>query len=268
MTLPPRAALGTMHGKEAAIAPPLATLGITLTVAAIDTDSFGTFTAETPRTGSMEDAARAKALAAIAATGLPVGIASEGAYGPHPYLPFAPLGQELLFWHDARTGQEITERSRDTRPIYDHAEISAPAEAEAFLTRIRFPETAVILAPAATEPPLAKGIRDRATLDALLRRTPRAFLQTDMRAHMNPRRMEVIAALATRLAVRLSAPCPACAAPGWGLLRSEPGLPCLDCGTPTQAPATDIHGCTACGHESAKAREGAADPAQCPYCNP
>jgi len=268
MTLPARAALGTMHGKEAAIAPPLSTLGITLTVAPIDTDRFGTFTAETPRAGSMEDAARAKAIAAIEATGLPVGIASEGAYGPHPYLPFAPLGQELILWRDARTGQEIIERSRDTRPLYDQTEAATPAEADAFLARVNFPTTAVIVAPGPKAAPIAKGIRDRAALAEAMRATPRAFLQTDMRAHMNPRRMEVIAALATRLALRLSAACPACDAPGWGLLRSDPGLPCSDCGTPTRLPVLDIHGCTACGHETAQQRQGAADPAHCPYCNP
>jgi len=79
MTLPDRAALGTMHGKAAAIVPPLARLGITLVVPKrLDTDRFGTFTAEVPRKGTMDDAARTKARAAIAATGLPVGIASEG----------------------------------------------------------------------------------------------------------------------------------------------------------------------------------------------
>lgn len=268
MTLPPRAALGTMHGKEAAIAPPLATLGIALTVAPIDTDRFGTFTAETPRTGGMEDAARAKALAAIEATGLPVGIASEGSYGPHPFVPFAALGQELILWHDARTGQEVLEHQTDPTPVYDHIEAATVEEAEPFLARIRFPETAVIVAPDAKTAPFAKGIRDRAALVDAMRQTPRAFVQTDMRAHMNPRRMEVIAALATRLALRLSTPCPACAAPGWGLLRREPGLPCTDCGTPTALPAQDIHGCTACGHETAHPRPGAADPAHCPYCNP
>ena len=268
MTLPPRAALGTMHGKEAAIAPPLATLGIALTVAPVDTDRFGTFTAETPRTGSMEDAARAKARAAIAATGLPVGIASEGAYGPHPWLPFAALGQELILWHDARTGHEVMERQTDPTPVYDHTEAATVEEAEPFLTRIRFPETAVIVAPGPQAAPVAKGIRDRAALADAMRATPRAFLQTDMRAHMNPRRMQVIATLATRLALRLSTPCPACAAPGWGLLRTDPGLPCMDCGTPTQRPAQDIHGCTACGHETAQPRPGAADPAHCPICNP
>jgi len=268
MTLLRRAALGTMHGKEAAIAPPLATLGIALTVAPIDTDRFGTFTAETPRTGSMEDAARAKALAAIEATGLPVGIASEGAYGPHPYLPFTPLGQELILWHDARTGQEIIERQIDPRPLYDQTEAATLEDAEPFLTRIRFPQTAVIVAPTASAAPLAKGVRDRDTLQTVMRGLPRAFLQSDMRAHMNARRMEVIAALATRLAVRLSAPCPRCAAPGWGLLRSDPGLPCSDCGTSTGLTAQDIHGCTACRHEIAQPRTGTADPAYCPICNP
>ena len=79
MTLPARVALGTMHGKEAALAPPLAALGIGLVTPAMDTDRFGTFTAETPRAGSMEEAARAKAQAAMAATGRDFGIGSEGA---------------------------------------------------------------------------------------------------------------------------------------------------------------------------------------------
>lgn len=71
MTLPDHAALGTMHGKAVAIAPPLARLDITLVVPVrLTTDQFGTFTTKIPRTGTMEDAARAKARAAISATGL------------------------------------------------------------------------------------------------------------------------------------------------------------------------------------------------------
>ena len=53
MSLPERVALGTMHGKAAAIAPPLARLGIALVVPeGLDTNRFGTFTGETPRHGS------------------------------------------------------------------------------------------------------------------------------------------------------------------------------------------------------------------------
>jgi len=50
MSLPERVALGTMHGKAAAIAPPLARLGIALVVPeGLDTNRFGTFTGEVPR---------------------------------------------------------------------------------------------------------------------------------------------------------------------------------------------------------------------------
>jgi hypothetical protein len=274
MTLPAHAALGTMHGKELAIAPPLAALGVTLIRPEIDTDRFGTFTGETPRLGTMADAARSKARAAIAATGLPIGIASEGAYGPHPSIPFLPLGRELLLWHEAETGREIIEQAMDDRPNYDHARVASLAEAEPLLARVAFPATAIIVAPSANALPVAKGLRDHDALAAAIEQAVAnsadgsAFLQTDMRAHMNPRRMEVIAGLATRLAQRLSTPCPQCRAPGWGLLRRDPGLPCGDCGTPTALVAQDIHGCTACGAEDRCPRTGIADPAQCPYCNP
>ena len=57
-----RIALGTMHAKERALAKPFARiLGAELVVPHdIDTDAYGTFTGETPRAGTMLDAARAK----------------------------------------------------------------------------------------------------------------------------------------------------------------------------------------------------------------
>ena len=51
--LPDRVALGTMHGKEAVIAPPLAALGVTVVLAEVETDRFGTFSGDVPRAGSM-----------------------------------------------------------------------------------------------------------------------------------------------------------------------------------------------------------------------
>jgi hypothetical protein len=279
MTLPDRAALGTMHGKAAAIAPPLARLGITLVVPeGLDTDRLGTFTAETPRTGTMEDAARGKARAAIAATGLPVGIASEGAYGPHPFIPFLPIGREVLLWYNQETGHEVIERLIDEAPCYDHATVCSANEATAFLTSIGFPRTAVIVAPTGPgAPSLAKGLQDRDAVDDAIARAAHlsaqagAFLQTDMRAHLNPRRMETIGRLAERLAARLATACPNCAAPGWGLLRVETGLPCAWCDGPTLLVKAEIHGCTLCGQQDVHPRvngPSVADPGQCPTCNP
>ena len=270
--LPDRVALGTMHGKEVAIAPPLAALGIALQRADLDTDRFGTFAGDVPRAGDMLEAARAKARAAADATGLSTALASEGSYGPHPYMPFLPLGRELLLWLDTRSGREIVETLTDSQPNYDQETLSDPPAAVGFLTRMGFPKTAVIVQSAAGAPPLAKGITDHATLDEAIRAavamSGTALLQTDMRAHLNPRRMSMIGDLAQRLALRLATPCPTCTAPGFGRLRSLAGLPCRDCGSATSLIAAELYGCTACSHEEQKRREGEADPAHCPYCNP
>lgn len=69
-------AIATMHAKERAVARPFSRwLGAAVTVApGIDTDTFGTFTGEIVRRGTMLDAARAKALAAVEATGLELGL--------------------------------------------------------------------------------------------------------------------------------------------------------------------------------------------------
>ncbi|WP_235933357.1 DUF6671 family protein [Paragemmobacter ruber] len=265
-------ALGTMHGKEAAIAPHFARIGITVERAAIDTDRFGTFSGEIARMGTMADAARSKARAAAEVTGLPVGLASEGAYGPHPVIPFLPIGQELLLWLDTETGHEIIETMTDERPSYDQQIVTSPKDAVAFLARTGFPAQAVIVQSVQAMAPVAKGITDPATFDKAvaqaLAQSGQAHLQIDMRAHMNPRRMAVIGELAGRLAARLNTPCPACAAPGFGRLRTVAGLICRDCETETGLIAADVHGCTACRHEVVLPRAGFADPAHCPSCNP
>ncbi|MFN3971867.1 MAG: DUF6671 family protein [Gemmobacter sp.] len=134
----------------------------------LDTDRFGTFTGEVRRPGTMVDAARAKAPAAIAATGLPVGLASEGACGAHPVIPFLPQGRELLRWHDARSGHEIIETLKDDAPACDQIEVAATEAAQAFLTRIGFPQTAVIVM-RADGVPVAKGVQDIASLARAMR---------------------------------------------------------------------------------------------------
>lgn len=112
MRLPARVALGTMHGKAAAIAPPLSKLGIVLSVPeALDTDRFGAFSGEPPRTLAMIDATHAGAHAAVAATGLPVALASESAYGPHPVIPFLPRG-----WR-SQSGTISAQAMRSSRPL-------------------------------------------------------------------------------------------------------------------------------------------------------
>ncbi len=98
-----------------------------------------------------------------------------------------------------------------------------------------------------------------------------AWLETDMRAHCNPIRMATIRRLAFRLVRRVATTCPACDAPGWGLVGTRVGLPCRACGLATELVHFEDFGCVACSHRQLRPRRDrlkAADPAHCPYCNP
>ena len=279
MMLPNRVALGTMHGKEAVIALPLHKLGIALEMPVnFDTDRFGTFSGEIARTGSMRDAARAKALAATNATGLRYGIASEGSYGPHRQMPFIVAGIEILLWKDTDSGVEIVEQLVDEHPVFHHAKAKNIDDAKEFLERVDFPNTGLIVSPLSHRTlPLGKGIRDKALLESLVvdaahqSNCGMALVQTDMRAHMNPRRMKMIGRLAKRIAFRLATSCKVCGAPGWGMLYTEQGLPCKWCGERTLLLKHEIHGCSACGETAEVPRRDGlthADPSHCPSCNP
>jgi len=99
----------------------------------------------------------------------------------------------------------------------------------------------------------------------------KVWVETDMRAHLNPTRMKMIGRLAETLAQRLSCLCPSCYTPGWGRVDIEGGLPCGWCGTPTDEIKAEIYGCTKCRYKETKAaphgRE-TAEPGCCPICNP
>jgi hypothetical protein len=277
-----RIALATRHGKAQALDPMVRhQLGATLVVASsVDTDALGTFTGEIERTGTMSEVAIAKARLGMAAANLPIGIASEGSFGPHPRLPFAMAGLELIVFVDDERQITLLESIVDDEPCFHHW-LARPGEDQTgHLARVDFPRHALIVRPQTpTEPAagLAKGLRALPDLVAAIETAARlsadgaALVQTDMRAHMNPTRMATIARLATRLGERLNTPCPDCATPGFGLVGSETGLPCSDCGTPTVLARGSIRGCAACDHREFHPRTDGlteADPRYCPACDP
>lgn len=264
------AALATRHGKEQAIAPAFAALGMALRVPHdIDTDTLGTFTGEVPRPAPMRETARMKARLGMDATGLPIGIASEGSFGPHRVIPFLAAGRELMVFIDDERGIEVAEEALSERTNFAALELVPGADLEGFLTRAGFPQHALVLRHGDA---IHKGIATRGDLDRLLARCDGpARLETDMRAHLNPTRMAEIAALAGRLAQRLATDCPACGTPGFGPVRREAGLPCEDCGAPTPLIRSIVLGCARCAHEHHQPRQdmrAAASPADCPECNP
>lgn len=271
-------ALLTQHGKERVIAPVLASaLGVEVHhVQGFDTDQLGTFSRDIPRAGSQRDAARRKAEMGMRLSGLPIGLASEGAFGPDPFSGMFTWNTEIVIWLDHRNGLEIAGMAQEAARCA-HLNTSLWSEVESFANREDFPRHQLLLRPEGpNDPRIVKGISDweglRAQFDQAQRQavSGQVFIESDLRAHAHPSRMQNIGRAALDLAARLQSLCPACGAPGYAAIETVRGLPCTACGTPTSARRGEIWGCVACSHRHALWQTDLteAPPAQCPNCNP
>jgi hypothetical protein len=281
-----RVGLATCHGKERVLARPFhSALGLNVVVASgFDTDRLGTFSGERPRPADAPETCRRKAEAGMAHTGLDLGLASEGSFGPHPAFPWLAVNSEWLTFVDRCAGLVITEALVAPRTNFDRKVVAVTDGIDAWLARVGFPSHALIARPHGIDPSAAaasgllfKGIGEPAALARALHRCAGAtseglvLLETDMRAHRNPTRLRAIRTLAFQLVRRIASSCPACGAPGWGLIETVPGLPCGWCGGPTARIRAEIHGCAACHHRQEFPRQDrrrTADPGDCPRCNP
>jgi hypothetical protein len=276
------AILTTMHGKERVIAPILEEgLGLEVDVAfGIDTDQFGTFSRDIERTGSQLDAARAKIAAGFEyAPAARVGLASEGSFGPHPFIPFLALGRELIVLIDRDTGLELTGHDASPATNYEHVVVSNLEEAVPFTERVKFPDHGLIVMACENGHPapkrlLIKDIANQEALDNAIRQainiSSSAHIETDMRAHRNPTRMAAIERAARDLVRCYLSKCPSCRWPGFDITERLPGLPCAWCGEPTQVIQTEVLSCSKCNHrvERPATDDTKADPGRCESCNP
>ncbi len=141
------AVLATMHQKERVIAPILnRELGVKVIVPAnFDTDRFGTFTRDIPRTGNQLEAARHKAEKVLAATGESLAIASEGFFFPHPAFPFIVCDRELVLLRDRVNNLEIVGEELSTETNYAHKSVQTIEEALEFAQKVGFPEHALVV---------------------------------------------------------------------------------------------------------------------------
>jgi hypothetical protein len=273
-----RVSLATRHAKERAIARPLRVLGLeTIVPADLDTDALGTFSGEIPRDGAPRDVCLRKARMGMPATGLQLGMANEGSFGPHPFIPFVPAGHEIMTFVDDDRGLVITESLWAKRTNYNHFEVYGFDELVDWLPKVRFPSHALMVWPKSNRAAVEKGIQSHDELKAAVERAARAssdgiaWVATDMRAHVNPSRMSTIRRLAFRLARRLATSCPQCGAPGWGRTEFVTGLPCEMCGTPTEQIKAEVFMCVACNCRQERPRPDGlvrAAAGHCPYCNP
>lgn len=260
-------ALGTMHGKSAAFAPAFARwLDAEVRPSVdLDTDALGTFTRDVPRVARPEDAAITKARAASSELGTSLGLATEASYAP-AFGGYGPMvHEELAVFVDLDRGIHVAQGLRTYADVAPARTVVDEAGARRYLSRIGFPEQAVV---ARTGGGVCKGIGDEAGVIALLGDGP-VGLEPDLRAHMNPGRRRTLRRLSWILAARLLTPCQACGCPGFGLVDVERGVPCAACGEETAAVRADVLGCPACDERALRDRRvRTADPATCDACNP
>ncbi|MDP3091242.1 MAG: hypothetical protein Q8N04_11215 [Nitrospira sp.] len=275
--------LATMHAKEQAIAPVLEeALGLQVEAPpGLDTDRFGTFTREVPRLGTQLETVRLKAQAALAAVPeADFGLASEGSFGPHPWLPWVAGGRELVILMGRDSRLELVGVDLTAETNWGSRLVSSVADALAFAQSVGFPSHAIVVIGVRNgEPEVSKGVykglmtteKLEAAVRVVLEQHGAAHVESDMRAHVNPTRMAAIGRAARDLSRLALSGCPRCERPGFDIVERLRGLPCEACGLPTRRVRMDIVGCLGCGLREERpptAGQASASPAECDFCNP
>ncbi|MCX7124567.1 MAG: hypothetical protein NTU49_02190 [Gammaproteobacteria bacterium] len=269
--------LATKHKKEEAIQKPfLESFEATIFVPNdYDTDQFGTFTGEIARVKTAYETVLEKARLAAMHYDFDYAIANEGSFGPHPSLFFAPGDVELMSFIDIKNDINVVEFEITTDTNYNHVDITQKENYDYFLTRIKFPSHGIIVRSLDDHSIIKKGVRDfdelNKTIASGFSKYKKLRLETDMRAMMNPTRMNIIHQLAIKLVNRLKKTCNKCHAPGFGKISFSGNLPCKSCGTKTELYKNKILSCIKCDYQEKLPRPDLlqkSDPKYCPYCNP
>lgn len=274
--------LPTKHAKSIAIAPPFwDKLGASILEYLVDTDTLGTFSGEVERQGNALECARRKCEWALELLGDKVEycLASEGSFGPHPFIPFLPCDHEILYFIDRRHGFHLHLSHLSEKTNYRTEAVDSLEALQKLAEEAQFPSHALILRPNGRETklPLFKGIDAQDALkeaykECLKHSTDgKVWVETDMRAQFNPSRMEVIGEIAIKMADRLSTLCPACNAPGWGCVGIEKGLRCEYCDQATEMVYREVFSCVLCEHTEINPRTDgliSAPQQHCGWCNP
>lgn len=242
-----------------------------------DTDTFGTFSRDIKRPDSQLGTAMLKIQKGMELTGTDLGIASEGSFGSHPYIPM-PWNTELVVLYDKKEDFQIygVHESGDTN--LNHMQTSDYHGVLKFAEEIGFPQHYLIMRPDNEESGgIIKGINNYQWLEEAFQLclsksdTGQVFIETDMRAHANPTRMENIKKATEDLVKKLLQTCPKCDAPGFIVSDKVRGLPCELCGLPTDLVLKNIKKCYRCNHieeEEYPNGEAQASPQYCNFCNP
>ena len=142
--------LTTKHGKSSAIAPVfLEILGASVVEYNADTDKLGTFSGEIDRKENALECARKKCEWAFNTFGnkFDCALASEGSFGPHPFIPFFPCDHEILYFIDRQRGFHLHLSHLSEKTNYRVGSVSSIEELYKFAKSVQFPSHGLILRP-------------------------------------------------------------------------------------------------------------------------
>lgn len=270
--------IATKHGKEKVIAPLLEKqVGvICLTNNLFDTDLLGTFSGEIERKLPVIETLKQKCFLAAEKHNCDLIVASEGSFGSHPSLFFTAADDELILLLDLKNNIEIIARELSIATNFDGAEITTQQELLAFAEKSLFPSHALLLKSSEKNPEVVfKAIQNE--VDLLKKFTQlkvnfsTVYVETDMRAHLNPSRMKVIEKATQKLVDKMQSCCPNCKTPGFDVSEVKQGLPCELCKLPTSSTLSFVYQCKKCAFQTEMKfphKKEYEEPTFCDYCNP
>jgi hypothetical protein len=270
--------IASMHGKEEVIAPLVEKeLGmLVLKNKTFDTDQFGTFSGEIERSLSPLDTLRKKCLAGMEHTACDIGIATEGSFGPHPFLFSVPAHEEIMLLIDRKHEWEFVAKTLVTDTNFQGRTLDNEDALRAFADEVQFPSHGILLKDQASNFQLV--LKDADSMEELYHQFKQCqemhdtvYAETDMRAMRNPTRMKVIEQVCHKLLEKLNCPCPNCHSPGFDVVEQLPGLPCSSCQMPTASILVERFACQSCQYSVDKNRRDGRtyeDPMYCSFCNP
>lgn len=269
--------LATKHKKEQVIQKPFQeTFNAKIVIPEnYDTDELGTFTGEIPRLSTPYETVIKKAKDAAIKYHFNYALASEGSFGPHPDNFFILADIEFMSFVDIDNDIVVVESEITSETNYSYKDITVHDEHQSFLNQVYFGTHGIIVKNMDNNAVLAKGVQQHDCLSKILQEAFKnakiVRLQTDMRAMMNPTRMNTIQRLTIKLIQRLQAQCKKCGSPGFGKIHTCDHLICRLCGTKTEKYRSKILSCIKCDYEEKLSRDDGlqqADPRDCSYCNP
>lgn len=273
-----RLVIATQHEKEKVIAPTLKKeLAVECFVPSyFDTDQWGTFSGEIKRNEDVLNTLRKKCLVAMKENNCDLAIASEGSFGAHPAIFFAPADDEVVMLIDTKNDIEIIARELSTETNFNGSYVANENELLAFAQKSSFPSHGLILKSSESNFSKAiKGITDEESLlkgfHSMIEEYGKVYIETDMRALYNPSRMKVIEKATHKLVEAIRSTCPQCGTPGFVVTEVMPGLPCGWCGNPTKSTLGLLYRCKKCNFENLEKfphQKTTEDPMYCDFCNP